>query len=737
MNPGLLWISAILLAGALALRRRRDVAAIWLVVGLSAAALLGGSLGLPDGIPSPTGSLVAVPPWQEAGAPRATHAHLRDVTFFVEPWLVWARAEWRAGRWPFWNPHQLAGGPFWSNGQAAPLFPLHLLFDLLPLQIGFVLLPWARLALGGLGSFLLARELGLAARAGVVAALAFPLGGMLTAFLLFPIANALALVPWVLLAVERLASGRSGWRLLAGLAGAQLLAGHPETVVCTAVIGGVYLLGRGAPGRTWGQFAAGWGVAGLVAAAALLPFLLALAGSHKWSASGPTGALPFAPLIDLQARLLLPEPFGHPARATWWGPFNYEASAIYAGALALPLAIAGCALARREKRWRGVAALTLFSWLAAYPWPGVQPLLAAVPLLRKVLFHYFLAGVALGLALLAAAGFAELLAGRRRGLAIGGAIYLALLGLAWWRFAGAWTERGLVASELAGTAIGVAGLALLGLVAIRPRSWPAIPLLLACDLLLAHAVSVPRLEMERFFPRGPAIDFLSRQEGRVAALGHALRPNAATVYGLDDVRGEDALGLAGHQRLARELAGEATLFFAPIRRWDSPWLDRLAVRWVLAAPGQPPPDASWRLALRAPEATLYERPNAWPRVRWQDPSAPAPAPRVELRRPGFWRIGWRSERPALLVVAETWDAGWRARLDGRPVPVEVADEGLLGVRLEAGAGRLELRYRPRGFALGTAASLGGVLLLAGEALRRRIAKWRRTGAAIRAAPRSS
>ena len=32
-----------------------------------------------------------------------------------------------AGDWPFWNPYQGAGTPYWGNGSSAPLFPLHLL----------------------------------------------------------------------------------------------------------------------------------------------------------------------------------------------------------------------------------------------------------------------------------------------------------------------------------------------------------------------------------------------------------------------------------------------------------------------------------------------------------------------------------------------------------------------------------------------------------------------------------
>src|SRR3546814_10752928 len=67
---------------------------------------------------------------------------------------------------------------YWSNGSGAPLFPLHLLFVVLPLQLSFVLLPWLRFVIAGLGVWCLARELGLGQRGSLVACLIYPLSGL-------------------------------------------------------------------------------------------------------------------------------------------------------------------------------------------------------------------------------------------------------------------------------------------------------------------------------------------------------------------------------------------------------------------------------------------------------------------------------------------------------------------------------------------------------------------------------
>src|SRR4029453_9195575 len=118
-------------------------------------------------------------------------------------------------------------------------------------------------------------------------------------------------------------------------------------------------------------------------------------------------------------RLILPDLFGNPAAGTWWGLYNFAATAIYAGALTLPLAAAGLAAVRGDRRWRAVAVMTLFALMAAYYLFGMRRLLLALPLVNRGLHHYLKLGVELGLALLAAAGCDRWLAGKGRGLLAG------------------------------------------------------------------------------------------------------------------------------------------------------------------------------------------------------------------------------------------------------------------------------------------------------------------------------
>jgi hypothetical protein len=724
VNPALPLLALLSLAGLL--MRRREIGIPWAACGIAGMALLWPALRLPDGVPSPAAILAEQAPWRSVAVAAGGNPNLRDVTYQVQPWLLFLRHEIRAGRLPFWDPHQFSGSPYWSNGSGAPLFPLHLLFAVLPLQIGWIVLPWLRIVMGGCGTWLLARELGASRPAALLAAIVFPLSGMVTSFLLFPMGNTHALAPWVLLAVERLANGRGGWIGLALAGGLQLLGGHPETPVFTAVLAGVYLLTRGCDRlfAAWGRFLAGWTVAAAISAIQILPLYRTLLQSGKWLHTERAAPASAGDIAAFLLRLVLPDLFGNPASGTWWGPYNFAATAVYAGALTLPLAAAGLAAARSDRRWRAVAVMSLFALAAAYHLFGMRHVLLALPVINRGLHHYLKLGLELGLALLAAAGCDRWLAGRGRGLLAGSGLMLGLLAAAWWRFAGEWRERGLVGQEAAWTAsiaVAASGIALSLLLPQRLR-WRMYPLLTAAlmvDLVAAHARTNPGLPAGKLYPATGAVRFLQGRPERVAGLGRALHPDAAMVYGLYDVRGDSPVKLLRYDAVYAELAAADPVYFRPIERWTSPWLDRLGVRWVVAAPEEEPPaETGWRLAYSGADAWIYERPGAMPLARLAG-RAGGGRVRVERRLPGAWTIAWETPRRGRLVVAETWDPGWRATVGGRPAAVEPHRGVLMEVPVGPGADRLELRYHPDGLVPGMILSAVGLAAVAVGALRRR------------------
>ena len=99
------------------------------------------------------------------------------------------------------------------------------------------------------------------------------------------------------------------------------------------------------------------------------------------------------------------------------------------------------------------------------------------------------------------------------------------------------------------------------------------------------------------------------------------------------------------------------------------------------------------------------------------PEPPAASFQSEVRiteaRADRLRIAARLSAPGHVVVADAWDAGWRAFVDGRGARVLRANVGFRAVRMAAGDHELELVYRPRGLVLALAASASsGLLVLA-------------------------
>ena len=87
------------------------------------------------------------------------------------------------------------------------------------------------------------------------------------------------------------------------------------------------------------------------------------------------------------------------------------------------------------------------------------------------------------------------------------------------------------------------------------------------------------------------------------------------------------------------------------------------------------------------------------------PYADAPPPgdaELESFEPNRLTVRLRAQRPALLVLSETYYPGWRAWLDGRPAPLGSGDYVLRVAPVPAGAHRMELRFRSTSFLIGLA-----------------------------------
>lgn len=103
----------------------------------------------------------------------------RDLPIFFFPNLkLWVDVV-KAGQLPLWNPYSFSGQPLFASLQTAILYPPNVLLLLFPIDFAFNVTIALHFFLSGWFIYLLTRELGGSPTAGVLAALAFTLGGFL------------------------------------------------------------------------------------------------------------------------------------------------------------------------------------------------------------------------------------------------------------------------------------------------------------------------------------------------------------------------------------------------------------------------------------------------------------------------------------------------------------------------------------------------------------------------------
>jgi uncharacterized membrane protein YfhO len=108
-------------------------------------------------------------------------------------------------------------------------------------------------------------------------------------------------------------------------------------------------------------------------------------------------------------------------------------------------------------------------------------------------------------------------------------------------------------------------------------------------------------------------------------------------------------------------------------------------------------------------------------------SPPAGTARIVTYEPDRVVLRADARRAGLVVLSDVVYPGWKATVDGRPADLERVDYVLRGVRVPAGAHRVEMRFEPASFTVGWIVSAVAAVALAALALGWR-ARRRQSGA---------
>jgi hypothetical protein len=322
-----------------------------------------------------------------------------------------------AGRLPVWTPYLFAGFPFLADLQVGAWYPLNWPFFLMgitPTAIHLELLLHSLIACAG--AYVLAIRLIGQPTAGVAVAVLYGLSGWFaTHSQHVGMFQAAAWLPWLLLALDSLATHLSLGRLAAAalLGAAVALPGHFQVALYAFSGAAVWALLRAGlagsaikAGRVVvGLLATGvWG--GLISAVMVLPGLELVSQSTRPQLRALE--LPELGYLQLDALLTLVQPdhFGL-LSGHYVGPGDVTQHYFYAGILLIPLALLGVA------NWRVLLTAVFiglpFAWYAVGPEGGLFRLVARLPAFRSVelpMHGWFLPTLAL--ALLGGAGLIRL-----------------------------------------------------------------------------------------------------------------------------------------------------------------------------------------------------------------------------------------------------------------------------------------------------------------------------------------
>ncbi len=208
----------------------------------------------------PADNLYQFQPWaslaDQAGVESPHNELLSDLVLENYVWKGFLRQTIAQGELPLWNPYLFSGVPFLAAGQHSALYPLSVVFYVLPLPLAYGVFTWLQLALAGLGMFLFGRALRLGRLASLFAGLAVMFSGFMVVSVVFTmIVAAASWLPWLLACIEMIARKQEekgnvpyspipyliGGAVILGL---QALAGHPEITVITLLTAGFYAFVR-------------------------------------------------------------------------------------------------------------------------------------------------------------------------------------------------------------------------------------------------------------------------------------------------------------------------------------------------------------------------------------------------------------------------------------------------------------------------------------------------------------
>ncbi len=564
------------------------------------------------------------------------------------PWRLLAWDSLKKGQLPLWNPYNFSGTPLLANMQAAPFYPLNILYVFLRFADAWSWQVLLQMLMGGVFMYLYLRQQRVTPFSASFGSLVFIGSGFFIAWLVWnTTVQAYLWLPLILLTVDKIMAGGKSLRWAAILVfalSASLLAGYLQPAFYVITFTFLYILAKV---RITGSLrkipllAICFVVFLFLTAVQWIPTLQFILQSARnidqanWQR--PDWFLPWQNLIQFVA----PDFFGNPATLNYFGVWNYQEFVGYIGLLPLVFAIFAV-IFRRDRKTFYYTVVGLSALLLALPTlPAKLPYMLNLPFISTAQPSRIIMIVDFSLAVLASLGLDYFLGHeftlKKRlkmilvPLAIPGTAILALWIWVLNHRTGNFliSERNLYFPALF-FAFSVFLCLLVVMFAVRNRLLSQIAkygliFILLLDLLRFGTKYTPFTDRSYLYPDTIITRYLQTHTGsdhsRILALDDRIfPPNFNSVYGLSMPGGYDPLYLKRYGELMAASERNRADIHTPWgfnriivpKNYRSPFLKLLGVRYLLSL--GPLSDINLKEVMSEGNTKVYEDSGAFPRA---------------------------------------------------------------------------------------------------------------------------
>jgi O-antigen/teichoic acid export membrane protein len=328
---------------------------------------------------------------EEQGVPLPPHNELlSDLVLENLVWKQFIVQSIENRELPLWNPYLFAGAPFLAAGQHSAIYPLSIVFYILPLTKAYGLFTVLQLWLAGLFMYVFGRSLRMGPFPALIAGIVYQLSAFFLVSVVFTmIIAAAAWLPLLLAIIEVMVRKQEEkgagpfvpiiYVVLGAVAlGVHVLAGHPEILVYTLMVMALYALARlfmlwrrvgtWRPALRlglWLAFMAGLGLG--LGSVQLIPLFELVTRNFREGSVTYSDVIGWAYPTRQALTFFLPNFFGNPAHHSYWdlvtrqwvsvdrifwGIKNYVEAGSYVGILPLVLALVAVVPAKRKRNNR-------------------------------------------------------------------------------------------------------------------------------------------------------------------------------------------------------------------------------------------------------------------------------------------------------------------------------------------------------------------------------------------------